>query len=131
MIYPEFCSKMWRKRAPYVGFWCTAALLALAGCHSKFVQATVVNHSGQTVRVFELDYPSASFGTSDLADGATFRYRFKVLGDGATKLLWTDASERDHTAKGPALEEGQEGTLTVVIGPSGAEWQTGLRPPAR
>src|SRR5579875_1192163 len=102
-------------------------LLALAaGCHSAFIQASVVNHTGQPVHLLEVDYPSASFGSGELANGATFHYRFKVLGSGAAKLTWTDAQQREHTSKGPDLTEGQEGTLTITLGPADANWDTNL-----
>ena len=106
------------------------ALLALAlvlqGCHSAFIQATVKNDTGAPVHLFEVDYPNASFGGQDLSPGATFRYRFKLLGDGSAKILWTDSTEHDHTSQGPALKEGQEGTLAITIGPSGATWEPHL-----
>ena len=100
----------------------------LAGCHSAFVQATVINHSHKPIRLFEMDYPSASFGGGELPDGATFHYRFKILGSGPTKLLWTDVAEHDHTVKGPDLRESQEGTLSVTIDPDGAHWDADLHP---
>lgn len=106
----------------------SATLLGAAGCHSAFVSATVVNHSGAPVRLIEVDYPSASFGTEALADGATFKYRFKVLGSSATKISWTDAHGADHTSTGPALHEGQEGALTVSIEPTAATWTSRLQP---
>lgn len=104
-----------------------AGLAFAAGCHSAFVQATVVNHSGHPVRLFEVDYPFASFGGQDLADGATFHYRFKILGEGPSKLTWTDAAEHDYTSAGPKMEEGQEGPLTVTIGPAAATWDSSLK----
>ncbi len=70
-----------------------------------------------------MDYPSASFGTQDLQPGAEYHYRFKVLGNGATKLLWTDARHIEHTANGPDLHEGDEGRLTVAFYGSGAVWE--------
>ncbi len=102
-----------------------------AGCHSSFVQVTVVNATGQTIRLLEVDYPSASFGTQDLATGANFHYRFKVIGQGPTKLIWTDARQREHTVQGPALHEGQEGDLRIRIdpataGPATADWHLDL-----
>lgn len=104
-----------------------AALLpALAGCHSAFVQATVRNDTAQRVQIFEVDYPSASFGAGDLAPGAIFHYRFKILGSGPVKITWTDASDHDHTASGPELSEGQEGSLAVTLSPRGANWSTSL-----
>jgi hypothetical protein len=98
----------------------------LGGCHSAFVQAAVINHSGQRVHLFEVDYPSASFGGGELAEGATFRTRFKILGSGTTKILWTDAAEHDHTVVGPDLHEGQEGALVITLTPTGASWDTQL-----
>lgn len=99
-----------------------AALISVCGCHSAFVQATVVNGTGKSIHLFEVDYPNASFGGGELAAGGTFRYRFKVLGGGGTKLLWTDADEHDHTAQGPELHEGQEGTLRIDVLPAGPKW---------
>lgn len=106
------------------------ALLAFTsgGCHSAFVSATVVNRSGAAVRLIEVDYPSASFGTEELANGATFKYRFKIQGSGAAKLSWTDSQEKDHTSAGPDLHEGQEGSLSVTIEPGNATWSAGLHP---
>lgn len=108
----------------------TLALLcvavSLSGCHSAFVQATVVNQTGAPIRLFEVDYPSASFGAGELAPGAQFHYRFKILDTGQSKLLWTDAGEHEHTSKGPNLHEGQEGTLLITIGPGGAQWVSHL-----
>jgi hypothetical protein len=98
--------------------------LGLAGCHSAFVDADVVNRSGAPLSVVEVDYPSASFGTESLADGADYRYRFKVQGSGALKVLWTDAKQVDHTVSGPRMNEGVEGGLRIVIEPSGAvDWK--------
>jgi hypothetical protein len=106
----------------------TAALAALTGCHSHNVAIDVQNASGQPVSLVEVDYPSASFGVETLAAGATYHYRFKILGDGPTKLLWTDANQREHTVTGPSLNEGQEGTLTAAITPTTATWTTHLKP---
>ncbi len=104
------------------------ALAGVTGCHSHYVEADVKNDSGAAVSLVEVDYPSASFGTESLASGAVYHYRFKILGNGATKILWTDAQRQDHSVSGPSLQEGQEGTLTVTITGSTALWNTGLRP---
>jgi hypothetical protein len=98
-------------------------LVAAAGCHSPYVQATVSNHTDKTIELLEVDYPSASFGTQGLAPGADFHYRFKVLGSGVTKLLYTDSAHQDHKSDGPALKEGDEGPLVIVIAPTGVTWQ--------
>jgi hypothetical protein len=100
--------------------------LGLAGCHSHFIEADIRNASGSPVTLLEVDYPSASFGKDRLATSAAYHYRFKVLGEGPTKILWTDVRQVDHTVAGPVLREGQEGTLTVTITGPTATWQTNL-----
>ncbi len=102
------------------------AMLATAGCHSAYIEATVKNASGANVSLVEVDYPSASFGRETLAAGAEYHYRFKVLGNGATKVLWTDAAHKEQTVPGPVLHEGDEGRLTVTLTPSTATWDLNL-----
>jgi hypothetical protein len=103
-----------------------AALLLLTGCHSAYIEATVTNRTNAPVSLVELDYPSASFGTQTLTPGEAFHYRFKVLGSGPTKLLWTDSQHHDHTATGPALGEHDEGTLNVDITDTKPAWSLAL-----
>ena len=100
-----------------------ATLIATTGCHSPYVATTVSNHTTQPIELLEVDYPSASFGTQNLAPGADFHYRFKVLGSGSMKLLYTDSAHHDHKSDGPFLKEGAEGPLTIVIADSGVSWQ--------
>lgn len=94
-----------------------AALLSvttlLVGCHSHYIQATVVNHSPAVINVLQVEYPGAAFGTQAIPAGGTFRYRFKLLGSGDLKIAWTDASQKDHTMQSLHLNEGQEGTLLL------------------
>jgi hypothetical protein len=105
-----------------------AACLPLAvGCHSAYVEATVINHTDKPIPLIEVDYPSASFGTENLAPGAAFHYRFKVLGSGATRLLYTDADHHDHTSGGPALKEGDEGRLQISIERAATNWSLDQR----
>jgi hypothetical protein len=104
------------------------ALAALTGCHSHYIAMDVHNASGKPITLLEVDYPSASFGVDTLAAGATYHYRFKILGDGPTKLLWTAASQQQHTVAGPSLSEGQEGTLDATITPATATLTTHLKP---
>jgi hypothetical protein len=118
-----------KKTMHWAGIACILAALALGGltgCHSHYVQANITNNSGTAISLLELDYPSASFGVDSLASDAVYHYRFKILGSGPTKLLWTDAQHHDHSVTGPSLQEGQEGTLTVTITPTAATWQTNL-----
>ena len=75
-------------------------LAAACGCHSRYVEATVVNTTGTAVSLVEVDYPSASFGRETLAAGAEYHYRFKVLGSGGTKVLWTDGTHGEHSVAG-------------------------------
>lgn len=98
------------------------SLVFATGCHSHYVATTISNHTSQPIELLELDYPSASFGTQALAPGADFHYRFKVLGSGAMKLLYTDSTHKDHKFDGPSLQEGAEGQLMIVISDSGVSW---------
>ena len=96
--------------------WAGAVLsgtLLLAGCHSRYVQATVVNASNGPLHVVQVAYPSASFGTQELLPGQVFHYRFKVIGSGPVKLDFTDAKMQEHLQAGPVLHEGQEGQLLI------------------
>jgi hypothetical protein len=102
-------------------------LLASAGCHSAYIEATVTNTTAAPVSLVEVDYPSASFGRESIPAGANYHYRFKVLGQGATKVQWTDAAHQDHTVPGPALHEGDEGTLLVTLTPATATWNLTLK----
>ena len=94
------------------------------GCRSAFVEATVSNQTDKPLLLVEVDYPSASFGTENLAPGAVYHYRFKVLGSGELKLIYTDTAEKEHTVQGPPLHEGAEGPLVVTITSGGVEWKT-------
>jgi hypothetical protein len=99
------------------------SLIATTGCHSPYITATVSNRTTQPIELLEVDYPSASFGTQALAPGADFHYRFKVLGSGNMKLLYTDSAHQDHKSDGPFLKEGAEGPLAIVIADTGVTWQ--------
>ena len=106
----------------------SASILLLAtGCHSAFIDATLRNRTGQSISLVELDYPSASFGTQTLAPNQDFHYRFKVLGSGDLKLIYTDASRAEHNITGPHLNEGDEGSLTVTVAPAGVQWSPQLK----
>lgn len=101
----------------------SACVLLSSGCHSRYIEAAITNHTSRVIVLLEVDYPSASFGTQNLAPGATFRYRFKVLGSGATKLLYTDAARHDFSSSGPMLKEGDEGRLTIDLTEASPQWQ--------
>jgi hypothetical protein len=102
------------------------AALGLAGCHSAFINTEVINHSGGQVTLLEVDYPSASFGRDTVPADARFNYRFKIIGSGPVSASWTDAAGHQHTATGPALHEGQEGPLQLVLLPETAQWTAHL-----
>ncbi len=84
------------------------------------------NGTRSSVTLLEVDYPSASFGKETLAADADFRYRFKILGNGATKVLWTDAAHREHAVAGPNLKEGQEGSIRITLDAATATWEPRL-----
>jgi hypothetical protein len=100
---------------PILALALVTVTIAFAGCRSPYVVTTVSNHSTQPIALLEVDYPSASFGSENLAPGADFHYRFKVIGSGNVKLLYTDSAHHDHKSDGPLVKEGAEGSLTIVI----------------
>ena len=103
-------------------------VFALAGCKSPYISTTIVNNTGAPVTLVEVDYPSASFGRDVLAAGATFPYRFKIIGSGPTKVSWTDAAHHEHSSAGPDLHEGQQGQLAIALTPAGPSWSAHLSP---
>jgi hypothetical protein len=104
-----------------------AALLTLTGCHSAYVDVTIANRSPEPLALIEVDYPSASFGTQALAPGQDFHYRFKVLGNGPTAILWTDSAHRDRRSSGPPLREDDEGKLVITFNSgAGPQWSLQL-----
>jgi len=105
----------------------TASLLTSVGCHSAYIEATVRNSTATPVSLVEVDYPSASFGRESIPAGADYHYRFKILGQGPTKVLWTDAAHQEHTVAGPTLHEGDEGTLTITLTSATATWNLTLK----
>ena len=86
------------------------------------IQATVHNSTGRPLQLIEVDYPTASFGTQGLAPGAEYKYRFKVLGSGNLKILYTDGSGKERTQDGPELHEGLEGQLLINVAEGGVQW---------
>lgn len=103
-----------------------AALLACLGtsaCHSDFVQTSIVNHTGGAVQLIEVDYPDASFGTQEIAAGATYHYRFKILDSGSLSISFTGPDHKPYSATGPSVHLGQQGRLSITIDPDGrVEW---------
>jgi hypothetical protein len=115
-------------RLPAIGFFC--ALLMLAGCHSAHVEVAIENRTGAPIHLLEVDYPNASFGSDSLAAHATMHYRIQVQGSGPVKVQYTTADGRQSQTEGPPLAERQEGTLEIVLLPSGkAEFHPALSAP--
>lgn len=102
------------KRIPVVflaGIFCCG----LTACRSAFVETTIRNDGDSPLRLIEVDYPSASFGTQALAAHAVYHYRFKVQGSGEITLSFAGADGKTRTSTGPALAEGQHGGLTITV----------------
>jgi hypothetical protein len=105
------------------------AVAALPGCHSYHIETTVVNKTGGAIRLLEVDYPSATFGTDNLAAGAVFHYRIQVQGNGPLKVQYAANDGRQPQVEGPLLAEHQEGKLEIVLLPGGkAEFHPELSP---
>jgi hypothetical protein len=104
-------------------------LLLLVGCHSSHVEVTVENRTGAPIRLLEVDYPSASFGSDSLAADASMHYRIQVQGSGPVKVQYNSNDGRQPQVEGPTLVERQEGKLEIVLLPGGkAEFHPALSP---
>jgi len=97
-----------------------AAVFTLSACRSAFVQTSLENKSDAPIRLIEVDYPSASFGSQSLAAHTSFHYHFKVQGSGPITLTFTDQAGKVHTVAGPVLTEGQQGELRISVDPDGS-----------
>ena len=104
--------------------------LGLSACKSPYVETSILNHTGGTARLVEVDYPGGSFGTQQIAEGATYHYHFKILENaGPVKITYTGKDGKPHTATGPVLDEGQQGNLTITIDANGrVAWLPRLNP---
>ena len=106
-----------------------ASLVLAVGCRSKLVEVRVVNSGTTELHNIEVDYPSASFGISDLAPGATYIYRIQLQDAGRMKVEFSDSKQQPHSGKGPYAKEGQQGTLTLTLDASGKnQWKAQLHP---
>ena len=102
--------------------------LGLTACRSPFVETSIVNHTGSTVKLIEVDYPSASFGTQQIANGGTYQYRFQIQGPGKVKISYTGANNKTYKVVGPELEMNQEGRLVITLENNGkVTWTPNLK----
>jgi hypothetical protein len=108
-----------------------AGVVIAMGCRSKLVEVRVVNSGATELHNIEIDYPSASFGISSLAAGATYVYRIRLQDANAMKVEFSDSKEQPHSGKGPYVKQGQEGTLTLTLEGTGSnQWDARLTPTA-
>lgn len=110
---------------------CSAALAAvpITGCQSPWVQATILNNEDTPVNLVEVNYPGGSFGVQNIAPHGKFTYRFHILSNDPVEVDFTDAAGREEKIKGPKLDQGEEGTLTIEIRAGDkVVWTTGLHP---
>ena len=104
-------------------------LLMAASCKNYIVVVTVENHTGGTVNLLEVDYPSASFGVDALAPGAAFPYHLQLQDSGPIKVMYADSRKQQHQSTGPTLHQGQKGQLEIVLNPNGkTEFHPELNP---
>jgi hypothetical protein len=103
--------------------------LAIAGCHSYHVDTKVENRTGMPVKLLEVDYPSASFGTGQLESGAVYSYQMQFRNSGPIKVSYTADDGHQVSIDGPHVAEKQEGRLQIVLLPGGkAEFHPELTP---
>src|SRR5579884_1407264 len=102
-------------RLPRAAAIVAACVLSAAGCSKpRYIDTMVRNESGAELRTVEVDYPGGSFGTTRIAAGASFHYRFKPLHTGGTKLLYSEGG-KELTFAGPDLKESVGGTMQIVV----------------
>ena len=105
-------------------------VFALTGCKSPHVDITVLNHTGDTVNLLEVDYPSASFGVDSLPAGAVYHYRVRLQDSGPIKAQFTEGRTHQYKSTGPTVHEKQEGRIEIVLDPAGKiEFHPQLNPP--
>ena len=113
------------------GLFVLASLIFVVGCRSKLVVVRVINSGTTELHNVEVDYPSASFGVSTLAPGATYIYRIQLQDAGRMKVEFYDSKQPPHSGKGPYAKQGQQGTLTLTLDGSGKnQWTPQLHPEA-
>ena len=101
----------------------------LTACHSYHIEATILNHTGGTVSLLEVDYPSASFGVDTIPADGTYHYRLQTRDSGPIKVQYTAPNGHQVQITGPKLYEKQEGSIEIVLLPDGkAEFHPALNP---
>lgn len=98
-------------------FAASVLILAICGCKSYWVDATIENQTGQLIHELEVDYPSASFGTNTLTPGAIMHYRFQIQGSGPVKVEYISSDGKTVHAQGLELAEHQQGQLSIRLMP--------------
>lgn len=94
-------------------------LTALSACRSYHVEITVENRTDAPVKLLEVDYPSASFGTDAIAPGASYHYLIQVQGNGPVTVQYTAPDATQKKISGPTLSQHDQGTLQIVLLPDG------------
>ena len=96
-----------------------ALLLMVAGCKSYWMDATVVNRSGETFKELEVSYPSASFGVDSLAPGGEYKYHFQVRNSGPMAVDYVGSDGKHVHVEGTTLNESMQGTVEIDLLPAG------------
>ena len=105
------------------------SMALLVSCRSPYVETTIVNSGKVKLHNIEVDYPSASFGFSSLAPGATFHYRFQIQDAGHMKVEFSDNAQHSYSGIGPYVAQGQQGTLELTLDGKGKnQWSAHLHP---
>ncbi|HEV2134122.1 MAG TPA: hypothetical protein VGR47_07645 [Terracidiphilus sp.] len=122
---------MGKLKSPKTPLWALflLPLLIAASCQSYIVHVTVVNHTGSTVNLLEVDYPSASFGVDTLPAGAAYQYRVQLQDSGPIKVIYSAGEKKQFQSTGPTLHEKQQGDLEIILDPTGkTEFHPNLTP---
>lgn len=94
------------------------------GCHSTGVNVTIQNNAKVPLRNVELDYPGATFGTSNIAPGGSFWYHIKPTKDGAVTLSFDEENGKSFKQTGPTVHQGKDERLVLVVDQdAGGKWR--------
>ncbi len=95
------------------------AAVPLAACHSSQLNVTVENRTGNTIRLLEVDYPNASFGSDTMSGGAVINTHIQITGKGPISVQYTSGEGHSVQNKGPQVADHEEGNLDILLLPGG------------
>jgi len=93
----------------------------VTGCmHSRVINVTVTNISGEQISAIVIDYPEATFGINSLEPGKSFEYQIKPTATGTLKIQFSNAHGLNRVSAGPVVHKDNEGSIQIKLTQDGA-----------